>query len=232
MSDEFNIRALNYVGALTFSHDFREERDQIRAGIVSIEPQNPLTAMLIIGLRVPGLLMGLYFSEGQDSTRLEPNLARFVSEHRSCAEAYLNFLLKWELSGFATWDLPIPQQPHRGIPLEHLIRLVGTNAVVDYYPTYYSIRADEDVRQQIQSRQRTVAHSRGQTGEFPLSAPTLGDSQLGTAFRMCLIEQTLRRRYGNPRGIVSRLTRAFCDCFDLRETTIKDYRSKYRAILD
>jgi hypothetical protein len=220
LSDEFESRALNYVGALTLSDDFREERDQIRERL----GQESLPTLLITQLTLPGLLRGLCFTAGEDRENLASNLSWFVSEHRGVAEAYCNFLLKWELTGFAAWDLPIPQQPHRGTPLGHLIQLVGPDIIVDYYPTYYSISAGENVRQQIQHRQRIIAHSRGRTGEFPIQTHAVGRSQLATAFRMWLIEEALRRRYGVPRGMVATLTEVFEVTFDLQAETVIGYR--------
>src|SRR5262249_14550844 len=122
------------------------------------------------------------------------------------------FLRKWGLMQLSTWDLPVPQGILEGLPLGLTTHLLGPNQAVTTVPPYYDVPSATDVRAKIRSMQKQEARSAGISSTHPISniGPRDGRaSSYEAAFRLWLVERTVRRRYGPRRGLSSRLTDAF-----------------------
>jgi hypothetical protein len=93
--------------------------------------------------------------------------------------------------------------------------------------------ADKLLRQQLEA-QRAAARAADQSVRGPAAgiAGRKGrPSQNEMAFRLWVIESAVRTRYRNPRGLVARLTDAFCTQFDLTPDYVMQLRMIYKSSL-
>jgi hypothetical protein len=151
------------------------------------------------------------------------------------------FLDKWQLIGLATWDLPEPQGPLEDFPLGLAAQLLGPDHTTTIYPTYFDIPSSDDVRGRIREEQRRVARRAGIESEHPvtnisarrekpstnISARRENPSTYESAFRMWLVEKTIRSRYGELSGVVSRLKVVFSELHGFNQSRAAKIRALY-----
>jgi len=226
--EESAEQALHFVGTLILNSEYIADRDELRIQTNAACSNCPCSLEEFIRRAdMMGLQVAMASQLRGEEDRLSPWLRWLIVDQPELAKKFSEFFSKWEIQRLATWDLPLPQDPRRGVRIGDLIWMVGPDVVVDYYPNHYSIRGSEDVRSQIQARNRMSAIARGREPRGRTGQTTQHIRML----HMWLIESTLRQRYSNPRGLAARLQTAFQDVFRLQEETIRGYRKKYRSIL-
>jgi hypothetical protein len=216
---------LGYVGCLTCDEQYGSERKPLRDRWLrtGCRPSFPLIAN---NLEKP---TGSTTSTRQD---IDQSSSEEVATLMKDA-AY--FMRKWQLNRLITWDLPLPQRPLDGVPLRLARVLLGRDHPVFAVPSFYDIPSNTDVRTIIREEQERVAKAFGIKLEHPvtdISARKKNPSSYESAFRMWHIEDTVKRRYGTPGGLVERLVPAFCAILRVGEDRVKQLRKKYVRFLN
>jgi hypothetical protein len=216
-------RLLGYVGYLTMNEAYKSEREVLRRQWSSL-PDPPLFPISAQVHDQPPVA-----SEGvvAESAPLPGEVGAFL-------DGMGRFLRKWQLAWMVTWDLPAPQGPIDLVPLDLAARLLGPGQLVGYRPQFFDPPASEDDREESRRRQRQAARGAGLPGDHPLAGlGGRGDdaSTYESCFRLWLIEAAVRRRYREPRGLVSRLTPAFTELVGVDEERVRQLRSRYRPFL-
>jgi hypothetical protein len=225
-----NHQRLGYVGRLTFDDQYVEEKSRLEAQWLALSdwPALPFLARTADLQPIPVL--------PPDSSLNEPALP---SNSADFLRDFGRFLRKWQLSQMLTWDLPIPHGPLELIPSGLARTILGPDQPVSFLPTYFdqpSRTASDgmDQREKTRDDQRRLAKADGIQLEHPVTDVSARDghpSSYETAFRMWLIETSIRNRYGNVYGLAARLVRAFVDLFEISEDWARDLRKTYRARL-
>ena len=155
----------------------------------------------------------------------------------SCRQFYQQleqFLQRWELIKFATWELPCVQGPLENVSPQTLCHLGRGNQSIDYTPGYFSQPTSLNPREQLQGRQRAYGEHQQFDVEYPQAgiAPR-GDqvSSYASVFKMWFIHTTVIRRYSNLRGLSARLQEAFQDELNLSTERIRSLKKEYTDFL-
>jgi hypothetical protein len=159
---------------------------------------------------------------------LGDELAQFLTD-------FGRFMRKWRINRMVTWDLPLPQGPLEQIPLGLARSTLGPDHRIDTNPSYYDIPSSVDVRKAIRRRQGQAAADDGIEQAHPVTDTSPRDgraSRYESAFRLWLIEQSIRKRFGSPRGLVARLVPVFAQLLDVSEDRILQLRQLYKKALD
>jgi hypothetical protein len=145
----------------------------------------------------------------------------------------VGFLARWDLARLVTWELPEPQGPVDHLPAG-AAGLLNPNQPVSVRPAYLNPPPAEDLRRQQLTAQRAAAREVGQSVRGPAAGIAGRDgrpSQNEMALRLWLVEGAVRARYGNPRGLVARLTDAFCTQYALTRDSVMQIRRLYTSML-
>ena len=213
-----NQQLLGYCGWLMSDDDFRHDLSQLRNLWKPSDNQGSG-----IGLLKPPTI-------GPDRRR---SGARKLSGRKAQFwEALDNLCRKWSLCGFATWDLPLPQGPLDSHPAELVARIRGPEVIVDHFPPFFDIPSSVDLRKQTRDRQANDGKLQGVHG-LPITktSPRAGNlSEWANLFRVYLIEHTVEQRYGQPRGIVSRLVESMSKYLNIGEARVRQLHQRYRRL--
>lgn len=198
--NETNHQILGYAGWLVCNPDFCKDRDRIKAAWSSTK--QPFDFPLTVGELYP-----------QGSPPPQKDREQLVMDLRA-------FYTRWQLARLATWDLPEPQGPMMAPAGAAPLFPGGGVAIV--LPTFFDIRNNQAFHNDVVDQQYRLARHLGQSPPHPLTdiSPTrMGKrkanpheeseflpSQWETAFRLMFIERTLVSRYGQRRGLVTRMT--------------------------
>jgi hypothetical protein len=121
------------------------------------------------------------------------------------------------------------------IPLGLAISTLGPDYRVDTIPTYYDIPSNIDVRKVIRRRQGQAAADDGIEQAHPVTDTSPRDgraSRYESALRLWFIEQSIRKRYGAPPGLVGRLVPVFAALINVSEYRVQQLRNLYKEALD
>lgn len=225
-ADADRHQRLGYAGRLTFDTQFRREKSEIKSRWLKLDvrPTFPLDAFAVDHLSPP-------------VPSVEPTLGDVpAGDADGFRDEVGRFLRKWQLARLVTWDLPEPQGPLGALPLGLAAAMLGPETSVWTFPTYYDISSGQDVRGSIREEQGRAAREAGVVGmQHPVtdtSARAGSASGYENAFRLWLIERSVRVRYGKDRGQVARLVSAFAELLGCSEERIRQLRKSYREFLD
>jgi hypothetical protein len=115
------------------------------------------------------------------------------------------------------------------------VLIQGPDHRVDTVPSYFDLPSNIDVREAIRRRQGQAAADDGIEQAHPVTDTSPRDgraSRYESAFRLWLIEQSIRKRYGSPRGLVARLLPVFAKLLNVSEDRILQLRQLYKKALD
>jgi hypothetical protein len=214
---------LGYAGFLTFNEQFIEERkilQKLWQGLPS-DSVLPQTSASLLASPVPFQFL--------------PGYERLSDHQQLFYQMLREFIAKWELCGFATWDLPLPQGPLQELPAGLITTLRGPEPTLSYVPNYFDIPSKVNLRDELRDSQRRAGERAGLGHELPVtdtSARSETASTHETKFRMWFAELTLRQRYGKIHGAATRLGKAFADELGISEVRIKKLRTEYSGFLD
>jgi hypothetical protein len=216
---------LGYVGWLTLNKQYRDERSAIRDRWASLPDRPPLPIDANVADRPPEPVVSI----GPDRGRvLNDEVAQVLTD-------FGRFMRKWRINRMVTWELPYPQGPMDQIPLGMAVLIQGPDHRIDSIPTYYDIPSSVDVRKAIRRRQGQAAADEGIERAHPVTDTSPRDgraSRYESAFRLWLIEQSIRKRYGSPRGLLARLRPVFADLINVSEDRVQQLRQLYQGALD
>jgi hypothetical protein len=223
-SGQTRRRLLGYVGYLTFHQRYQAEKRTLfeRWLALPAPPPLPLRANL---QDQPAITV--HSGTPPPGDRLPDEVSLFLSDMGQ-------FQRKWQLAQMVTWEFPMPQGPLLSVPLKMAAQLLGPDQLVSTSPVSYDAPSSEDEREAIRNQQKQAARMAGLSGDFPLSGlGGRGDdaSAREDAFRLWLIEKTVRSRYGSPRGLVVRLMTAFEELLGCGQERIKQLRRLYLPFL-
>jgi hypothetical protein len=214
---------LGYAGALLLNSEYRSQRDELQAK--SAQLRRPVPPPYQPG-PVRAHVSPLSATPGHASPALFPD------DLQAYFEAVQSFLVRWELAALVTWDLPLPQGPVE-LPASMLPSVLGTSPTVSHIPSYASPPSDVDLRKETRARQKLNAEAAGLAMPHPVGGLRGKGESLSTnetAFRMWLVELALRRRCGNPRGLVARLVPVFADWQGISTERVEQVRKLYSKL--
>jgi len=213
---------MGYVGFLNVNEQFCAERKCLRELWDALPPDSPLprTSASLLAPPVPIAGPPLYEQHSKP-------LHEFYEALRVCIQ-------KWNLTGFATWDLPLPQGPLTRLPAGLITQLRGPEATVDFVPGYYDVPSRVDLREELRDRQRHEGKAAGLKSELPLTDISARErngryemSAYETKFRLWFVEISVESRYESIRGAKARLDKAFADELGISEERVKKLRIEY-----
>jgi hypothetical protein len=216
---------LGYVGRLTLNKQYRDERSAIRGRWASLPDRPSLPIDANVADRPPIPVVSIRPYRGRV---LGDELAQVLTD-------FGRFMRKWRINRMITWELPYPQGPMDQIPLGMAVLIQGPDHRVDTIPSYFDTPSSVDVRKEIRRRQRQAAAADGINQAHPVTDTSPRDgraSRYESAFRLWLIEQSIRKRYGAPRGLVVRLVPVFADLIKVSENRVQQLRQLYKDALD
>ena len=224
---EIQARLTAYAGWLIGNRVFRDERDALRASWQELSEEMRTTGPFALPL---GRLN--YLTKEQRTPYAEVG-GRFLERLEA-------FLARWSLTHMRTWDLPSPQGPLFAMPAPVVERLTGRTPVIDYYPPFYPVPSDHNLHQDVRDAQEREARELGLPGEFPpvkLGTRRGQDQELeeagyATALRVYFAELAFRRRYGDQRGLRTRLQEFLQDEWGLSDKRIRQIRKLYAGAMD
>lgn len=216
-------RLLGYVGYITFNRGYQAEKEALRDRWLSLGNCLPFP---LVAANYPPASVPLT-EEASSAHRPSTAISSFVQDIRA-------FLGKWQLRQLETWDLPTPQGPLVGVQAGLVSQLLGPHHLVTALPASVETPTSEYEHDATHSYQRHGAKLAGLAGKHPLSG--LGGRKIHAsaeenAFRLWLLENTVRRRYDAPWGLVARLTAAFGEILKVNEERIKQLRDLYGPFL-
>jgi hypothetical protein len=216
---------LGYVGWLTLNKQYRDERSAIRDRWASLpdRPSLPIDANVADRPAEPVVSIG-----PDQEWVLGDEVAQVLTD-------FGRFMRKWRINRMVTWELPYPQGPVDQIPLGMAVLIQGPDHRVDIIPTYYDIPSNIDVRKAIRRRQKQAAAADGIEQAHPVTDTSPRDghaSRYESAFWLWFIEQSIRKRYGAPPGLVGRLLPVFADLINVSEYRVQQLRHLYKEALD
>ena len=194
---------IGYAGALLLDTAYRTQRDELQAKFSQLS--RPVPPPYYPGL-VRAHVSPLAIPVNASQERLPDDVQTYL-------ESVQSFLVRWELAALVTWDLPLPQGPVE-LPAGMLPSVLGTSPTVSHVPSYASPPSDVDLRKETRARQKLNTEAAGQKMQHPRGGRRGRDdspSTEETVFRMWLVELAIRRRYGNPRGLIARLVPELAD---------------------
>jgi hypothetical protein len=215
--DQVRRRLLGSVGFLTFNPQYQAEKETLRARWLALpdRPLLPIRANVHDQPAIPVLPGAL-----SPRDRLSDEVGSFLDDLG-------RFQRKWQLMEMVTWDLPIPQGPLASMPLGVAVNLLGSDQLVSTSTAFYDPPSSEDEREARRNQQRQAAKRAGLSGTFPLAG--LGGrgndaSAEEDAFRLWLMEKTVRIRYGSRHGLAARLVTAFGEILNCGQERVKQLR--------
>lgn len=216
---------LGYVGRLTFDEQYRRDKAILEARWSSLpdRPLLPLNGNVADQPAIP-----IVSIERHRDRVLGEEVERFLLD-------FGRFMRTWRLNQMITWDLPLPQGPLDPAPLGLQVTVLGPDHLATTIPSFYDVPSGVDVRGIIREQQGQAAKADGVEMEHPVtdaSSRAGRASQYESAFRLWLIESTVRRRYGSPRGLVARLKPAFASFMGVSEDRVHQLRQLYSVALD
>lgn len=214
---------LGYAGFLTFNKQFIEERKALQKLWQEL-PSDSVLPQTSASLLAPPV----HF-------QFLPGYERLSDRQQLFYQMLREFIAKWELYGFATWDLPLPQGPLQELPAGLITTLRGPEPTLSYVPNYFDVPSKVNLRDELRDSQRRAGEMAGLEHELPVtgtSARSGAASSYETKFRMWFAELTFRRRYGKIHGAATRLGKAFADELGISEVRIKKLRTEYSGFLD
>lgn len=222
-TDQARHRLLGFAGYLTFDKQYQLEKRplQERWAALDVQPLFPFRAN--IHDQPPSFALGAR----RQGTRLPETTSTFLDDLGA-------FLRKWQLIELTTWDLPWPQGPLGSIPVDLARRLLGPTQNVSTLPAYYEVPSSVDVREETRMQQQMAAEHHGLQGKFPvkgLVGRDQGHRTAEAAFRLWLVEKTVRDRYGNLWGGTATLLLAFGEVLKCSEERVKQIRKVYLPFL-
>ncbi|MDA1229813.1 MAG: hypothetical protein O2856_03475, partial [Planctomycetota bacterium] len=220
---EIRHQLLGYVGFLNVDEQFCAERKHLRE-LWDVLPPDSLLPQTSASLLAPPVPIVGPPSYEQHSKPLN----EFYEALRVCIQ-------KWNLTGFATWDLPLPQGPLRPLPAGLITQLRGPEATIDFVPGYYNVPSGVDLREELRDRQRNEGEAAGLKSELPLTNisarrkkdDTYKMSAYESGFRRWFVETIVESRYKNIRGAKVRLDKSFAEEFGISEVRVKKLRYEY-----
>lgn len=216
---------LGYVGRLTFDAQYHRDKADLEARWTSLPDRPPLPLNANVADQPP---MPIASIDRRRDRVLGEDVERFLLDFGS-------FMRKWRLNGMITWDLPLPQGPLEETPLGLQVTVLGPDHLATTIPSFYDIPSGADVREIIREQQGRAASDDGVEMGHPVtdaSSRAGHASQYEAAFRLWLIERSVRRRYGSPRGLVARLKSAFAILMGVSEDRVHQLRQLYSGRLD
>ncbi len=224
---EIRHQLLGYVGFLNVDEQFCAARKHLR-GLWDALPPDSLLPQTSTSLLAPPVPIVGPPSHEQHSKPLN----EFYEALRVCTQ-------QWNLTGFATWDLPLPQGPLTRLPVGLIIQLRGPDATVDFVPGYYDVPSRVNLREELRDRQRHEGEAAGLKSELPLTDISARRKKNGTyemsayesKFRSWFVETIVESRYENIRGAKARLDKAFADELGISEVRVKKLRNEYAKSL-
>ena len=227
-SVETRHQLLGYVGFLSLDEQFIAEREQLKNLWRELPADSllPQTSASLLAAPLPAQLV--------------PGSGRLSDKHQSFYSGLRELINKWHLTGFATWDLPLPQGPLASVPVGAISRLRGSDATINYVPAYFDIPSKVNQREESRESQRLEGQAAGVNSEFPLTdisarhgkSGNLEPSSYATIFRIWFAEVTLHRRYGKIHGVKARLDEAFADEMRISEERVKKLRQEYAGAIE
>lgn len=166
---------------------------------------------------------------------------------------YETFRARWHLSMLVSWDLPWPSARGEALTLRSVRWILGQVGEFDYCPPFLDTPRKTIIEKEI-SRQRwfNILQEHPEQAkvlrDHPVSAelfrdqaelPSMrgivergsGPSEHETAFRMWLVELTVRRHYGDLHGLTAAIIRGFAAVLSLSEDHVKRLRTAYLRFL-
>jgi hypothetical protein len=216
---------LGYVGWLTLNKQYRDERSAIRDRWASLpdRPSLPIDANVADRPSKPVV-------------SIEPNRRRVLGDELAqVLTDFGRFMRKWRINRMVTWELPYPQGPMDQIPLGMAVLIQGPEHRVDTIPSYFDTPSSVDVRKAVRRGQQQAATDDGIEQAHPVTdiSPRDGHaSRYESALRLWLIEQSIRKRYGSPKGLVARLLPVFADLINVSDHRVQQLRHLYKEALD
>jgi hypothetical protein len=215
---------IGYAGWLTTNAQYQGEKSALRRRWLELSTPVPLPFLANLH---DGPALAVSVEQVRGSIPLDAATSGFINDLGA-------FLRRWDIAQLVTWDLPLAQGPLSAATLGLARGLLGPDQLVNTSPTWTDAPSHIDARQDIRETQQLGARQRGHTEDYPLTnlGPRANQvSTLETAFRMWVIEVTVRRRYGSPRGLVSRLEGAFTCLFEFGLDRVNQVRRCYAAFL-
>ena len=208
---------LGYVGFLNCDDQFISERDRLKSQFESLPSDTPL----------PQSSAGLL--SAPVASQLMPEYERMSDAHQLFYSSLRELIQRWYLTGFATWDLPLPQGPLDNAPVNLISRIRGPQTRVNYVPAFLSVPSNANLREELTDRQRHEAQAAGVNSEFPRTDISARHGESGainlssheTRFRIWLVHVTVFRRYGKIHGVKSRLNAALATELGISDQRVK-----------
>lgn len=224
---EIRHQLLGYVGFLNANEQFCAERKRLRE-LWDVLPPDSLLPQTSASLLAPPVPIVGPPSYEQHSKQLN----EFYEALRACVQ-------KWNLTGFATWDLPLPQGRLTRLPAGLISQLRGPDATVGFVPGYYDVPSKVDLREELRDRQRHEGEAAGLKSELPLTDisarrkkdSTYEMSAYESKFRRWFVETIVESRYENIHGAKARLDKAFAHELRISEERVKKLRVEYAKSL-
>jgi hypothetical protein len=214
-------RQLAYADRLTCNRQYQNQKESLRLWYETLAPEDKPPFPFS-----PGYVMMLPVQDAEE-TAVALETSNFLEE-------LVRFLRQWQVMQLATWDLPVAQEPLEFATAGLVSHLLGAEQVVSCFPAYYDIPSSQDVRGEVREGQRLAARDAGIDEEYPLTdlaGRADQPSRWDRAFRCWLVEATFRRRYGQPWGVVDRLSEAFASEFTVSREHVKKIRRLYEPFL-
>jgi hypothetical protein len=219
-ADQARRQLLGYAGWLTLNPDFQAEKATLKAQHAGLEVRPPLPLFAHTHDRQPVLVPP---GEAGTVTVLPDETARFL-------DSAGRFLRKWQLMRLISWELPLAQGVLEQIPIGLAVQLLGPDHMAQVLPSYYNVPSETDLRESLRQQQRLAAREAEIAVEFPLagiSGRSGRASSYEAAFRLWLVEQAARARYGGRRGLAARLTEASKIMTGTTTDHVKELRGMY-----
>ncbi|MDR3633348.1 MAG: hypothetical protein P4L84_05885 [Isosphaeraceae bacterium] len=211
---------LDYAGQLNLNQRYGPYREQRGALLSQYEAL----------LTPPGFPLALTSNQGlggQGAPRNRRPRSKGGKEAAAFQRDVEEFLRRWNLLGLVSWDLPVPFPALKNIPLGLALNLLGPEHQVCTFPQYHDIPCSWDVRKMIRSPFGTDDNGgtriRTPTGNAP--------SEYESAFRLWLIEWSVRARHGTIPGTVERLEETFAGLLHRSRDWVGQLRKLYTARL-
>lgn len=204
-----------WAARVSFREDYRTELAAVRARWDALAPRPSLPLQL-------GVLADL------ERAVAHPDRSAFAASYR-------RLLVKWQVSRHLTWDLPLPLAPQESISLGLACHLFGPEWLVPVIPAYAAFpeRANRpEVESAFRHRNATAVGLPADALSGDLVGHDGKDHGPSQQLRLYLFELGVRRRYGRPRGLASRLVRGFAEFLELSADRVKQLRGGYLPLLN
>jgi hypothetical protein len=116
----------------------------------------------------------------------------------------------------------------QAVELRIVAATVGQDALVDYYPSFWTERHNATMQHATtEGLSRLLQGTAAPQMQKDITGQGGRPSVYHTAFRMWLIEMTVRHRYGDPRGLVKALAEVFAVIFRVSTGQVARVRQRY-----